>query len=208
MARIFFFNQFFKPEQGLWIDVGSGAGTYSRILKSYHLEVVGLDYSPLTLHKAQKKENDISWVCANAYAIPIKSQLSQGCLCFGVLQALEDEQQLITELSRILKPNGQLWIDGLNQFCLLHLFKSWKYAIIGKPKHLRYANPWQVQEKLRQCGYQQIELYWAPIFPKQLSFMNRFFLKRSFQTWLRALPWMASLVSHSFYIHALRGVDF
>lgn len=145
---------------------------------------------------------DLACLNANAYDIAIRDSSCKGLLCFGVLQALEQEERLVKELQRVLKPNGQLWLDGLNRFCLPHLFELLKKRLSGKPKHLHYTSPWQVKKIVEQHGFNQVTLYWAPIMPGSVAFLNKFTLSKGMQPIFKLIPWLMIFVSHAYYIHA------
>lgn len=46
------------PKGALWLDIGCGAGTYTRMLASEGLRVIGIDYSLPSLVKACKRTDD------------------------------------------------------------------------------------------------------------------------------------------------------
>lgn len=202
-ARIYFFQQHQPKVEGLWVDAGSGAGTYTRLLALAGAEVVGFDYSWLSLKKAKDRES-LPYLCADAYHIPLKPGLANGVLCFGVLQALEDDRALLSELKGLLKTKGELWVDGLNQYCLPHIIKQCKQKIMNKEKHLRYTNPYHIKQLLLEAGFSQVQIFWAPILPKPLAFMNRLLLSRRTQRLLKLCSFFSLWISHSYYVHGTR----
>src|SRR5437868_2953542 len=69
----------------LYLDVGCGAGTYTRWLSDQGLQVVGLDYSQPTLKKARQRMSPGIPLCAgDATRLPFADASFDGGLCAGV----------------------------------------------------------------------------------------------------------------------------
>ena len=66
----YFLHLWGKKEHTLaefWLDLGCGAGTYSRFIAGQGMQVISLDYSYPTLQKAKIKGGDsIQWCAADA----------------------------------------------------------------------------------------------------------------------------------------------
>lgn len=93
------------------LDVGCGTGNLSLAL----LERLGpdgrvfaLDISPVMLDRARRKINDsrVLWTLAPADRIPVAEALFDRILCFSAWPHFEDQQAVIREFRRILRPNG------------------------------------------------------------------------------------------------------
>ena len=84
----------------LWLDVGCGAGTYTRFLAEDGLVVIGIDYSLPTLVKARARSDPgISWVTGDATRLPIREGSVDGVLCFGVLQAVAATEPVLQAIA-------------------------------------------------------------------------------------------------------------
>jgi SAM-dependent methyltransferase len=190
---------------GCWVDAGCGAATYSRELVARGAFVVGVDYSFPSLVKArQRGQHGIGFVIADVRRLPIGPHSVAGALCFGVTQALSDSAAVASELSRCLMPGGEVWIDGLNRYCLPNAFRNLRRRLHGKPTHLRYEGPWAMKRALRTAGLCEVRLHWMPIIPKSL---------RAFEPMIESLPgrllltWLApisALISHAFIVTGRR----
>ena len=201
-ARVAFFQRTIKLEgKGRWGDIGCGAGTYTRLLKQQGQDVVGVDYSWPSLVKA-KGQALLPWVGGNAYHLPFLSSAFDGILCFGVLQVLSQEGEVIKELNRVLKTKGELWIDGLNIFCPWHFTDILRRYFQKRPLHLRYVNPYAIKASLKTYGFTDLKLYWMPILPKYLTRLQWVFLLSGVQKIMNGLPWVSMWFSHAFYLHA------
>lgn len=188
-----------------WLDLGCGAGTYTRLLAEQRLSVVGVDYSPRSLVKAQARSpKSIPWVSADARRLPFASGSFDGILCFGVTQALSETLSIATEAARVLRGGGELWIDALNSACIANVISTGRRRIRGLPNHLRYEKVSGIRRSLVQAGLEPIDIYWLPLTPSRLVMLQRALESRFALALFRALPVIGSLLSHSFVVRARR----
>ena len=157
------------PGGGRWLDIGCGAGTYCRLLNAEGRQVVGLDYAPPSLHKAQQRSPEaIKWVAGDAQELPFRSGSFDGVLCFGVVQALEASLPLLAEMHRVVRPGGEVWVDALNAESLPTRFQEWRRRRAGRASHLRYVVPGDFRECAEQAGLQPLDWHWLPLVPGRL----------------------------------------
>lgn len=191
---------------GSWVDVGCGAGTYTRLLHQQGFPVIGLDYSAPSLDKARERSPaDIVWAAADIRKIPLPDSHAQGVLCFGVMQALGDSQEALQELARIVRPGGEIWVDALNQRCLPTRLAEWRRERQGKSPHLRYETVGSFCEAARRAGLAVTAVEWLPILPGRLSRFQNLLETRLTRAIMRRLPWLSALLSHSFVLRASRS---
>ncbi|MES2562552.1 MAG: class I SAM-dependent methyltransferase [Pseudomonadota bacterium] len=189
----------------LYLDAGCGAGTYARWLAEQGLEVIGADYSQPTLLKAtQRGAAHIAYCAADTSKLPFPDATMDGALCFGVLQAVWNSQPFVTELSRVLKPGGELWIDALNAHALHARWDIGERRLRGRPMHLRYESPRKLMAILRDAGFDDISRHWLPIMPSRLRRMQPLFESKPIGIAMKAVPGFGALTSHSFVIRAVR----
>lgn len=189
-----------------WLDVGCGAGTYSRILLDSGASVIALDYSWPTLVKARTRlSGHTPLVAADVTRLPFAPGSAAGVLCFGVLQALPGSRGAINELARVVPRGGEVWIDALNSWCLPHLVERlWRW-LRGKKPHVRYESPWRVLGDLRRVGLNERKLFWLPILPARLQRHQWLLETRVMRFVLHAFPPLGALVSHSFLARARKA---
>lgn len=186
----------------LWLDVGCGAGTYSRFLTNCGMRVVGMDYSMPALQKAvlNASSTPIIWCAADATKLPVKQNLFNGVLCFGVVQALSSSDQLITELTRCVKPGGQVWVDALNGQCLPHAYERFFRWLRGRPLHLRYETYPRLRDIMQKNDLTEIELFWLPMLPTRW-YHFQWLLETPAARWLfQHIPGIGVLFSHAFLL--------
>lgn len=203
-ARLRAFEALLDGAQGEWLDVGCGAGTYVRTLLGRGVErVYGLDYSVPSLEKAKAmtSRDAAGWLAGDARRLPFRAAAFDGVLCFGVTQALADCESLVGELVRVTRPEGEIWIDGLNRGCALHAGEVLMCALRRQPLRVRYESATGLQRLLLAAGCTEARINWVPIFPRKLQRLQS--VSEGIQ--LGKVPGIGRLLSHAFVVHARKG---
>jgi ubiquinone/menaquinone biosynthesis C-methylase UbiE len=206
-ARLRLFRRVWSGERpgSLWLDIGCGAGTYTRLLEERGLHVMALDYSVPSLQKAVlRSPATIRWAAADATSLPLRSGIAEGALCLGVLQAVSHPQPLVAELARVLAPGGRLHLDALNALCLPHAGEQLWRRLTGKPRHLRYQYPGALRATLAEAGLRVVAFHWLPLLPGRLGRFQLWLESAPARLLLRFVPGFGALLSHSFLIEAER----
>jgi SAM-dependent methyltransferase len=191
------------PRGQRWLDAGCGAGTYTRLLEQDRLDVIGVDYSLITLRKARARDSrPRRYAVADIRRLPFAAGAFDGLLCFGVLQAMADSASVVEELCRLVRPGGELWLDALNRRCLVHSADLLRRRLKGKPIHLRYDSPSALQRMLRHAGMRDVQVHWMPILPGAWQRWQPLLESRGAVAALRGLPLLGGLASHAFIVHA------
>lgn len=208
-ARIRFFRRHWRVPASvdpLFLDLGCGAGTYSRLLAEQGLRVVGVDYSLPTLTRARDRiSGAISLCAADAMRLPFANAMFDGALCLGVLQAVRDSMPVVRELARVLRPGSSIWIDALNRGAAAAWAERARLRLQGKSMHLRYESPWNLERALRQCGFVDLQRHWLPILPARFQRAQPLVETGAFRTVLRSIYPLGSVMSHSFVFTARRN---
>ncbi|ANB03760.1 class I SAM-dependent methyltransferase [Ectothiorhodospira sp. BSL-9] len=191
-----------------WLDVGCGAGSYTRYLLEQGVAPVGADYSLPSVQKARlRSDATLQWLVADATRLPLKPGTMDGVMCFGVMQALSGPEKALSELVSATRPGGQIWIDALNRGCLTTLIKRLMARLRRRPLNLRYDDPWALAALLEKLGAEQVRLYWIPILPGRLSRFQPWVESEPVHAILKHLPWLGALLSHAFLVSAKRGME-
>ncbi len=184
-----------------WLDAGCGAGTYSDLLNSDGAEVIAFDYSVIALQKGkQRYPQTIQWGAADVTQLPLSNHCMDGALCFGVTQALSTSEIAIKELIRVVKPGGQVWVDGLNSWCLPHIYEQLRRKFSGLDPHLRYQSPWHFRKTAKQQGLQHVKLHWLAILPSRLARFQWILDSSPVRQLFHFAPAIAALLSHSMIV--------
>jgi SAM-dependent methyltransferase len=207
-TRFRFFRSLWQgaAEGALYLDVGCGAGTYSRWLADEGVDVIGVDYSRVALVKAKLRKADrIAYCASDAGRLPFKSGSVEGALCFGVLQAVRDSRRIVDELARVVRPGGEVWIDALNAANPVARWDRAKRGWKGKPMHLRYELSSVLLDLMRGAGFEGLSRHWLVILPRRLYRLHPVAEGRPTRWLLRAVPGLGPLMSHSFVIRGRRS---
>lgn len=202
-TRVRAFRRLLGPVRGDWLDAGCGAGTYTRLLRTAGADTVtGLDYSVPSVLKARSlgTEPGLMWAAGDVRALPLADASFDGVLCFGVTQALSESAKLLSELVRVTRPGGQVWVDGLNRRCIIHQAESIRDRMRGRPAHLRLEHPRTMKRQLQALGCERIRASWVPIFPAGLPLLQR--VSEDLRLW--RWPILGSALSHAFVIRAYK----
>lgn len=167
-----------------------------------------MDYSLLTLVKARERSEQVAmWCAADVTRLPVRARTFDGVLCFGVMQALSKPDGALRELSAAVRPNGELWIDALNVWCLPNLLHTLWRKLSGRPMYLRYDWPWMFKRMFISQGFSSVTLYWVPILPSRWQRFQHWVESPIFSALLHAVPLLGALLSHAVVVRGVRSAD-
>ena len=86
------------------LEVGSGIGDFLK----YNKNAVGIDVNPYLVDHCQKIGLNVQLSDKNQ--IPYNNEFFESCLLDNVIEHLEEPTTLMSEITRVLKPNGTLII--------------------------------------------------------------------------------------------------
>jgi SAM-dependent methyltransferase len=88
----------------LVIDLGCGTGLMLKRLAS-RARMIGLDYSPLALSYCRRRTiGDLARF--DAVDLPVRDESVDAVLALDMLEHIEDDQRVIDEMARVLRPGG------------------------------------------------------------------------------------------------------
>lgn len=110
------------------LDLGCGTGFFTRKLSSQFssAQIIGLDLSQGMVDFCKQSSQAEMYLCGDVEAIPLEANsvdLMYSNLTFQWLPSLE---KLLSEVYRVLKPNGVLVFTSLGVDTLFELKKSWQ----------------------------------------------------------------------------------
>jgi len=124
------------------LDVGCGSGaTVDWLVSLYQLQAIGLDPSQVLLESGRTKNPSLKLLQGQAENLPFPDHQMHGVFAECTLSVIEDVDQAIKEIFRVLKPGGWLVIndvyarnsDGLNDFQALNLDACLRRALPKEP---------------------------------------------------------------------------
>ena len=97
---------------GVVLDVGIGSGLNLPLYGPAVERVIGLDPSPELLFRAERmaarSQRPVDLVQASAEAIPIEARVIDAAVMTWTLCSIPDPLKALTEIRRVLKPEGEL----------------------------------------------------------------------------------------------------
>jgi 2-polyprenyl-3-methyl-5-hydroxy-6-metoxy-1,4-benzoquinol methylase len=150
-----------KPGRAL-IDVGCGIGEFIVQLRDRFDTVVGIDISPPEIEFARKrlgKEKHVSLHCGTLESFRFPAEHFDVCLCLDALEHVPEVFQLLQEIYRILRYQGEFIVT----------IPNWYDIIVSKllnlnPLHVNTLTPWQWMALLRKANF-KVRSYSAVEFP-------------------------------------------
>ena len=110
-------TQYLKNPLATILDYGCGYGrTLAELSRAGYTRVVGTDFSEAMLGRARREVPHSMLVRNDGSALPIKSESIEAVLLFAVLTCIpddNDQRALLTEVDRVLRPGGLLYISDL-----------------------------------------------------------------------------------------------
>ena len=96
------------PVEGPMLDVGCHSGTFTEdILKKIKTkEVYGIDISPSAIALAKKRIPHGHFEVSDAAKLPFKDNFFEAVFCLEVLEHVDNPQEVLNEIKRVLKVNG------------------------------------------------------------------------------------------------------
>lgn len=96
------------------LDLASGEGYGSNLLSNHAKEVIGVDISAGAIKNAKQKyqKKNLSFLEGSALHIPVQASSIDVIISFETIEHLEEQEEMMKEFKRVLKPNGKLLISS------------------------------------------------------------------------------------------------
>lgn len=103
------------------LEVGSGLGILAHEVarRIPHGKVVGLEYSREQLQIAERRRGEnLSFRQGDARELPFENDAFDVVYCRYVLEHLSDPARALSEMHRVLRPGGRIFVQENNNLCL------------------------------------------------------------------------------------------
>jgi 2-polyprenyl-6-hydroxyphenyl methylase / 3-demethylubiquinone-9 3-methyltransferase len=154
------------PEGIPALEVGCGGGILCEEIARIGFNASGIDPSEVSIVTASKHaaENGlkINYLTGTGEALPFPDSVFNVVYCCDVLEHVQDLPEVISEISRVLKPGGVFLYDTFNRTLLskiiaIKVLQDWKrWAIM--PAHLHewkmFIKPREIKLLLRQNNFE------------------------------------------------------
>ena len=138
------------------LDVGCGAGFLSNSLSLHQVQVTGVDLSQksLVVAKAHDETKRVTYLEANAYALPFPDQSFDAVTCMDFLEHVEEPGLAISEISRVLKPGGLFFFHTFNRNWISYfvIIKLVEWCVKNTPKHMHVLSLFIKPKELRKMA--------------------------------------------------------
>lgn len=169
--------------KGRILEIGCGRGAYVRAIKYYRpdLEVLGCDINRESIKFAQAVSKKVVVKFGNAYALPFADLAFDAVLMIDVLEHLKTPSQALSEVYRVLKPNGvfHLTVPCEGSLFTLHgwliRFLGWK-ARRKRAGHVHLFTLKKLKNRLDQTGFRIVRTRWSYHLCYQVANIIYFFL--------------------------------
>lgn len=115
------------------LDVGCNGGALTRQLALHFPQTVGIDHSPYLIESAAARYPSISFRVADARQIDIPSACYDVVVCSALIHYLPDWREILTECSRVLRPDGFLLLQFTRAIHPAHsLARAFVASLVGR----------------------------------------------------------------------------
>jgi SAM-dependent methyltransferase len=164
------------PAGGQLLDVGCGTGGFLRELcRDGNWQGMGVDINESVLSVACHQGVDV--LCGELRDARFPTACFDVVTMWDVIEHILDFQETLTEVRRVLKPEGKLLLSTPNG-------ESWQARLWGScwagwdvPRHLQVFSPQTLCRLLEDVGFEPVRRLSLP--------MERFFAVESARRWLR-----------------------
>lgn len=168
MRNPWIFSEITKWFQGRHVrvlDVGCGAGFLANELAKYGCSVVGLDVSSPALDVARRHDSTrtVDYICGDAYRLGFPKGAFDVVCAMDFLEHVENPQNVIREISRVLKVNGLFFYYTFNRNLLswIVVIKGVEWFVNNTPPDMHrlrlFIKPSELRHMCRECGFDVIQ---------------------------------------------------
>jgi len=170
------FREMYLPEQfqnggGFVLDFGCGRGRYCAMLSQCGFKVIGID--PLSHDYWQRIPNAQFIQGSSEELKSFKDETFDLCISFQVLMYIQNDEETVNELARVLKKKGWLLLQVSNRNNLKTAITH-RY-IVNDPKISRYYTSEEICLLLKQAGFRVgriwTEKFYSPFFTQFFNFL-------------------------------------
>ena len=148
------------------LELGCGSGNLASVLHKKGVSIIASDISQTAIDHAEKQHPDIDFRVHSADKLPYDDQSFDSVMSFDVLEHLPDVDQHLSEVRRVLKPNGCYLFQTPNKLSNA-TFETLKCrSMAWKKYHPSLHFYGQLKRRLKQNGF-------CPKFVK-MNTMNEF----------------------------------
>jgi SAM-dependent methyltransferase len=156
------------------LHAGSGAGQVDKdVVSQFNITALDISGEALRLYKLCNGAK-AKTLKASIFDIPAKTSTFDGIYNLGVMEHFtrEEDEKILLELKRVLKPKGKIVLFWPPKFGLSVIFLNTTHFILNNalrrnirlhPEEISLIqNKKHVQEILKKCGFKLLKFYFGP----------------------------------------------
>lgn len=153
------------------LDLGCGAGTYTRRLAERGHRVTGIDYSLPTVARARGADpaRSAGYLAADGYRLPFRSEAFDLVVTIGVLQAVSRPEAILREVARVLRRGRVAVFEALNAWAAPAVAGALRDRLLGRPPRVRRYRTAEVRRWLRAVGLEPVRRVAIFLPPRRLA---------------------------------------
>jgi SAM-dependent methyltransferase len=153
------------------LDLGCGAGTYTRRLADRGYHVTGIDYSLPTVARARGADvsGQAAYAAADGYRLPFGGETFDLVVTIGVLQAVSRPEAILTEAARVLRRGRVAVFEVLNAWAAPAMAGALRDRLLGRPPRVRRYRTAEVRCWLRAAGLEPVRRVAIFLPPRRLA---------------------------------------
>ncbi len=143
-ARFFKRTRNMQPG-GRFLEIGCGCGVGARIISETFnpTQIDALDIDPKMISLARRKQKNstsrqLQFITGDAQHLPYRDASFDGVFNYGIVHHLEDWQQGIREVARVLKPGGTFYFEEIYPPLYANLILR---QLLQHPRENRFHGP-------------------------------------------------------------------
>ena len=149
------------------LDVGCGDGSFSHYIKDKFNKIYGAEIAYEAALIAQK-QNIITSVMDLNLSLPYKDNTFDAVICSDVIEHLFDPGFLLSEIYRVLRPNGQLVLTTPNIRYFRHLYRlifegifphTCSDTFVWGGGHLHFFTRKDTHKLLIKAGFKKVKFF-------------------------------------------------
>lgn len=172
------------PDGSAVLEVGSGAGQFIRAIKQLRPEVncLGCDISIEAVEQARAAHDGVVYARSEENRLPYENASINAVLIFDVLEHVQNPDQFIEEIKRVLKPGGLFFAfvpcegDWLSFWHFIRLFGIGKDLTRKYAGHINFFSRKSLRESLDKASFNLVRIRYSEHVLGQLLGVVAFFL--------------------------------
>lgn len=151
---------------GRVLELGCGPGRYVALLASLGYDVVGIDPLPYPLWDDIRQHRKVEFIDGiKAETLPFPDASFDHVACISALLYFDDAEKALSEIRRVLKPGGRLYVRTVNSKNLTRRFAKSNIDPVAK----NYYDEAELTEYLTKGGFEVKKTFTYGFFPPFLT---------------------------------------